>query len=122
MHVQRINMVYMCIVVAAVPLYNICFVLQIDQCGYFINVFFTIFIYYKTEMPDNRHIFDVIYMHLAHDAALPWYNISIVLQIDQCRYLITVLTIFIRYKIEIQVNRHIVDAIYMHLFKFISIS
>ena len=38
-------------------------------------------------MPDNRYIVDVIYMHVA---ALPWYNISIVLQIDQCRYFITV--------------------------------
>ena len=40
-------------------------------------------------MPDNLHIVDVIYMHL-HVAALPWYNICIVLQIDQCRYFITV--------------------------------
>ena len=39
-------------------------------------------------MPDNRHIVDVMYMHL-HVAALLWYNISIVLQIDQCRYFIT---------------------------------
>ena len=36
-------------------------------------------------MPDN----DVIYMHL-HVAALPWYNICIVLQIDRCRYFIIV--------------------------------
>ena len=58
------------------------------------------------EMPKNWHSFDVIYMHL-HVAALPWYNICIVLQIDLCRYFITV----ILYKAEIQDNRHIVDAI-----------
>ena len=62
-------------------------------------------------MPDNRHIVDVIYMYL-HMAALPWYNICIVFQIDQYRYFITVLTIFIRYKAKIKANRHIVDAIY----------
>ena len=65
------------------------------------------------EMPDNWRIVDVIYMcmHL-HVAALPWYNICIVLQIDQCRYFITVLTIFTRYKAEIKDKWHIVDAIY----------
>ena len=40
-------------------------------------------------MPDNRHIVDVTYMQL-HVAALLWYDICIVLQIDQCRYFITV--------------------------------
>ena len=40
-------------------------------------------------MPDNRYIVDVIHMH-QHVAALPKYNICNVLQIDQCRYLITV--------------------------------
>ena len=39
MHVHRINMVYMCIAYAAVTRYNICIVLQIDQCRYFIIVF-----------------------------------------------------------------------------------
>ena len=29
----------MCIAVADVPLYNICIVLEIDQCRYFITVF-----------------------------------------------------------------------------------
>ena len=63
-------------------------------------------------MPDSRHIIDVIYMHL-QVAALPCYNICIVLQIDECRYVITVLTIlFIRYKAEIKDNRHIFYAIY----------
>ena len=52
-------------------------------------------------------------------AALPWYNICIVLQVDQCRYLITVLTTFIHYMTEMHINRHIVDQIYMHMFKFI---
>ena len=65
-------------------------------------------------MPDNRHIVDVIHMHL-HVAVLPWYNICIVLQIDQCKYFITVLCC----KTEMQDNRQIVDAICMHLFKFI---
>ena len=41
-------------------------------------------------MPDNRHIVDVTYMQL-HVVALLWYDICIVLQIDQCRYFITVL-------------------------------
>ena len=50
--------------------------------------------------------------------ALPSQPFRNVLQIDQCRYFTTVLTIFIRYKTEIHDNRHIVDAIYMHLFKF----
>ena len=39
-------------------------------------------------MSDNRHFDDVINMHL-HVAALPWYNIYIVLQINQYRYFIT---------------------------------
>ena len=62
-------------------------------------------------MPDNPQILDVVYMHL-HVAALPWYNICIGLQIDECRYFITVLTIFIRHNAEIKDNRHIGDAIY----------
>ena len=95
----------------------ICIVYEIDQCRYFITVL-TIFICYKTKMPNNRQIVDVIYMHLQL-AALPWYYICIVLQIDQCRYFITVITIFICYKIEMQDNRHIADDIYLHLFKFI---
>ena len=53
-------------------------------------------------------------------AAVPLYKICSDLQIDQCRYFITVLTIFIRYKIEMQDNRRIVAAIYMHRFKFIN--
>ena len=45
-------------------------------------------------MPDNWHIVYMIYMHL-HVEALPrgllqWYNICIVLQIDQCKYSIAV--------------------------------
>ena len=59
MHVHRINMV--CIAAAAVPWYNICLVLQIDQWRYFITVFKTIFIRYKTEMHENKHIVDTIY-------------------------------------------------------------
>ena len=39
LYVHMINMVYMCIAVAALPWYNICIVLQIDQCRYFIIVF-----------------------------------------------------------------------------------
>ena len=70
-----------CIAVAAVPWYNICIVLQIDQCRYFITVL-TTFTLYKTEMHVNRHIVDVIFMHL-HVAVLLWYNICIVLQNDQ---------------------------------------
>ena len=38
--------------------------------------------------------------------------------IKEC-VLLLFLTIFIRYKAEMQDNRHIVDAIYMYLFKFI---
>ena len=68
-------------------------------------------------MPDNRHIVDVICTHL-HVAVLPWYNFCIVLQIDQCRYLIIV----VRYKIEMYVNIQSIDAIYMHLFQFIYVS
>ena len=64
----------------------------------------------------DRHIVDAIYMHL-HIATIPWYNIWIVLQSDQCKYFITDLTIFIRYHTEMHANRHIVGAIYMHLFK-----
>ena len=80
-------------------------------------LFLTKCICYKTEMPDNRHIVDVICMHL-HVAVLPWYNFCIVLQIDQCSYFIIV----IRYKIEMYVNIHSIDAIYMHLFQFIFLS
>ena len=55
----------------------------------------------------GQNIVDVIYMHL-HVTALNTviYNICIVLQIDQCRYFLTVLTIPIRYKAEIKDNRH----------------
>ena len=49
-------------------------------------------------------------------AALPWYNICIVLQIDNVDILLLFLTIFIRYKAEIKDNRHIVDAIYTYTF------
>ena len=56
-------MVYMCIAVAAVMWYNICIVLQIDQCRYFIIVLKQNS-YIIREMPDNWHIVDVIYMHL----------------------------------------------------------
>ena len=78
----------MCIAVAFVPWYNICIVLQIDQCRYLL-LFLKLFICYKTGMPDSGHVVDVIYMHL-HVAAVPWYNICIVMQIDKCRYFITV--------------------------------
>ena len=44
-------------------------------------------------------------------AALSWYNICIVLQIDQRRYFITVLTVFIHYMSELHDNRHIIDPI-----------
>ena len=65
MHVYRINMVHMWIAVAAVSWYNVCIVLQIDQCRYCITVF-TIFIRYEHEMHENRHIVEVIYtcMHI----------------------------------------------------------
>ena len=60
---QRINMV--CIAVAALPWYKICTVLQIYQCTcrYFITVL-TIFIPCKTEMHNNWHNVDAIYMHV----------------------------------------------------------
>ena len=69
---------------------------------------------YKTEMSaaDNRRIDDVRYMNL-HVAALQRNNISLALQIDQCRYFITV------FNTEMQDNRHIVDAKHMYLLKFI---
>ena len=56
---------------------------------------------------------NMVYMCIAV-AVVPWYNICIALQIDQCRYFIIVLTIFICYKRKSD-NRHIVDLIYMHL-------
>ena len=109
-------------------------------------------------------------MHL-HVAVLPWYNICIILKIDQgqkqkyrgmfetqksrkktssgdiglnirtlaspevgqdqvsggvsvlvcryCTFFVLFLTIFIRFQTEMQDNRHIVDAVCMHHFKFI---
>ena len=48
-------------------------------------------------------------------AAVPGYIICIFLQIDQCRYIIIVLTIFICYKRNARQAEHIVDVIYMHL-------
>ena len=68
-HVHKISMVYMCVAVAAVPWYNICIVLQIDQCIHFIIVFKQNSDVIR-EMPDNWHIVDVIYIHM-HVAALP---------------------------------------------------
>ena len=59
----------MCVVFAPVTWYNICIVLQIDQCRYFIIVYKQN-LYVIREMPDNWHIVDVMYMHL-HVAALP---------------------------------------------------
>ena len=50
-------------------------------------------------------------MHL-YIAALPWYNINVDI-------LLLFLTIFICYKTKMHDNRHIVDEIYMHLFKLI---
>ena len=52
MYVQQINMVF--IAFAAFPW---CF--RIDQCRYFITNFHN-----KTEMHDNRHIVDAVYMHI----------------------------------------------------------
>ena len=98
------NIVYMCIPVAAVPWYNICIVLQIDQFRYFITVL-TIFISYKRNARQSTHC-----MHL-HVAALPWYNICIVLPIDQCRNFITVLTIVMHYKAEMKLSRRILNVI-----------
>ena len=54
--------------------------------------------------PDNRHIVDVIYVHL-HIAALPRYKHILCLQIHQCRYFITVLRLFIRYKTELNARQ-----------------
>ena len=83
-------------------------------------LFLTKFIRYKNEMPDATA-----------DTLLKWYKSTCTLQpyrditpVLFCRLInvdifFTVLTIFIRYKTELQDNRHIVDAIYMHLFKLI---
>ena len=62
-------------------------------------------------MSDNRHIVDVIFMNL-HVAALLWYNICIVLKIDQCRYFITVFNIIHKLWGWNENDWHIVDAIY----------
>ena len=49
-------------------------------------------------------------------AAFPWYHIFIVLQIDQCRYFITVfITMYIRYMTDMYGNTHIADTIHAHV-------
>ena len=77
-------MVYMCIAVAAVPWYNICVVLQIDKCRYFIIVFQQNS-YAIREMPYIWHIVDVVYMHM-HVAALPRPAAMIVDAIYTCTF------------------------------------
>ena len=47
----------------SISVINICVVLQIDQCRYFVRVL-TIFIRDNTKMYDNGHIVDMIHAHV----------------------------------------------------------
>ena len=105
-HVQRTNIVYICIAVAAVPWYNICIVLQIDQCRYFIIVL-TIFVCYKRNARQVTHCWCDIHAPARCSLNTQAYYRDIT-SVLFCRLinediLLLFLTIVIRYKAEIDI-------------------
>ena len=90
---------------------------QIGQCGYFITVFNNIHAIREfTDNRVNRHIVDVLHVHL-HVAAVPCYNMCIALQIVDI--LLVYNNILTLSGWNSRQSTHCLCDIYMHLLTFI---